>query len=56
MIEMNNSDAPMFGIKQKSPDELIAEKQLIRESAIAKLIALGLTEEEARSLVSLDIA
>lgn len=53
---MNNSDAPMLGIKQKSPDELIAEKQLIRESAIAKLIALGLTDEEAWSLIMLDIS
>lgn len=53
---MDNSNAPMFGIDQKSPDELIAEKMIVRESAIAKLIALGLTEEEARSLISLDLA
>ena len=53
---MDNSDAPMFGVDQKSPDELIEEQKLIRESAINKLIGLGLTEQEARSLIMLDIS
>ncbi len=35
----------------KSPDEIIAEKQALKESAIAKLAALGLTEDEAKSIV-----
>lgn len=56
MNKMNNSDAPMFGVKQKSPDELLAEQKTIRESAINKLIDLGLTEQEAWSLVTLDIS
>lgn len=53
---MNNNDAPMFGVDQKSPEELVAEQKTIRESAINKLIGLGLTEQEARSLVMLDIS
>lgn len=56
MNKMNNSDAPMFGVDQKSPDELLAEQKIIRESAINKLIDLGLTEQEAWSLVTLDIS
>lgn len=54
--KLDNSDAPMFGVDQKSPDELIAEQKLIRESAINKLIGLGLTEQEAWSIITLDIS
>lgn len=48
-------EPPLFGTNQKSPDELLAEQLDVRESAIQKLIKLGLTEAEARSLTSLDL-
>ena len=53
---MNNKDAPMYGIVQLSPDELVAQQLEIRETAILKLIALGLTREEVMALISLDIS
>lgn len=36
---------------QKSLDELFAENKALKEAAIAKLAAIGLTEEEAKALV-----
>jgi hypothetical protein len=36
----------------KSPIEILAEKQALKQSAIAKLAALGLTLQEAESIIS----
>ncbi len=53
---MDNLDAPMYGVTQLSPEELIEQQLMIRESAIAKLIQLGLTKEEVMSLIHIDIS
>lgn len=39
--------------KMPSPDEIFAEKILLRESALEKLSKLGLTEEEAKAVIGL---
>ena len=36
----------------KSPVDIIAEKQALKDSAISKLAALGLTEDEAKAIIS----
>lgn len=36
-----------------SPDEMIAAQQSIRDSALAKLAKLGLTEEEAKAVIGM---
>lgn len=36
-----------------NPDEMIAETNRNREAGLAKLVALGLTEEEAKAVVGL---
>lgn len=56
MRSMKNSDAPRYGMIQLSPDELIEQQMAIRESAIEKLVLLGLTREEVMSLISIDIS
>lgn len=53
---MNNSDAPRYGEILLSPDELVAQQLDIRESAISKLVGLGLTREEVMSLIFIDIS
>jgi DNA-binding CsgD family transcriptional regulator len=54
--KVNNLDSPMYGIVQLSPEELVEQQLKIRESAITKLVGLGLTQEEVMSLISLDIS
>lgn len=36
-----------------SPDEMIAQTEAAKQSALAKLAALGLTQEEAKAIVGL---
>lgn len=36
-----------------SPDEMIAAQQALKESALAKLALLGLTEEEAKAVIGM---
>ena len=43
-------------LTDKSPDELLAEGLAVQDSAVEKLVALGLTEQEARSLISINLA
>ena len=38
---------------ETSPDEMIAAQQSLKESALAKLALLGLTEEEAKAVIGM---
>lgn len=38
---------------ETSPEEMIAAQQSVKESALAKLALLGLTEEEAKAVIGM---
>ena len=37
----------------ETPDEMIAAHKAVKEAGLAKLVALGLTEEEAKAVIGL---
>lgn len=52
-IAQAEADAAAFAVEQAARDAEDAAKQAARESAIAKLSALGLTEDEAAAIVGI---
>ena len=47
----NNEELSEIGVYMESPEELEQKRIQLLESAIQKLSALGLTEEEARVVI-----
>lgn len=45
--------APVEQCEWETPDEMIAAHKLVKDSAMQKLTAFGLTEEEAKAIVGL---
>lgn len=50
-IKQRKADADAFAKAQAAAEAEAAAKEAVRQSGIAKLLALGLTEEEANALV-----
>lgn len=50
-IAQQEADAAAFALEKAAREAEAAAKEAARQNGIAKLIALGLTEEEAQALV-----